>query len=250
MEKLRAIKIILLCVGFLALCMVFFALFIKDKVPPNIFCFLDIGKYKIPPSTVEINSSNICGQSFVANFDNLFMMSIFVPTQNLERDQLLYFHLKNSKDDDKDLVTLKWQFNQIRFAKNNFYTVPPEHEFTEKGFHFHFQFPPIRDSKDREFYFYFESPDAKSGEGIRLGVHDDTQYLESLTKGQMFINDNPIKGFLAFRTYCTWQPHLNQLTKEIGDRLLKDKTFLSFYILLMAIATLGLILSLKSIGRL
>lgn len=202
---------------------------IKNKVPNNIFCFLDIGTYHIPPQSIEINSSNTCGQSFVSNFDNLFMMSIFIPKQSLNGNGELYFHLKKNKNDVKDLVTLKWKFNQIHFMEKNFYVVPPDRESGEDGFHFHFKFPSIKNSKNEEFYFYFESPDTNDGEGIKLGVWDNRNYYEALTKGTMFINHKPVKGFLAFRTYNTWIGSLPLLINEIKARLLNDKPFFIFY---------------------
>lgn len=226
---MKKIKGILPVVALLIISLIIFSVLIKDKIPKNIFSFLDIGTYRIPPASVEVNSSNIYGQSFVSNFDNLFVVSIFIPKQDLKREGQLYFHLKNDKDDPKDLVTLKWKFDQIHFLENNFYVVPPDRESTEEGFHFHFQFPPIKHSKAEEFYFYFESPDAKEGEGIKLGIWDNRQYYEALTKGTLFINHRPIKGFLAFRTYDTWAGNTSVLINEIKARLLKDRPFLVFY---------------------
>lgn len=220
---------------------VIFMVSISDKIPSNIFCFLDIGTYHIPPNSVEVNNSNIYGQSFVSNFDKLFMMSIFIPTQNLNSDKELYFHLKN-KNDDEDLVMLKWRINQIYFKENNFYLVPPDREFTEQGFHFHFQFPPIKNSKNKEFYFYFESPDARMGEGIKLGVWDNISYYEALSKGQMFINHKPANGFLAFRTYNTWKGKAKDILNEIYLRFCKDTSFAIFYFGLLFINLAGLLL--------
>lgn len=226
---MRKNKTLLLTSIFLMIILIVFETLIKARVPNNIFCFLDIGTYRIPTGTVEVNSSYVYGQSFVSNFDDLFMMSIFIPTQNLDRDGQLYFHLKNNKDGNKDLVTLKWKLDQIHFAKNNFYVIPPDRESTEGGFHFHFQFPPIVDSKNREFYFYFESPNAKVGEGIKLGIWDNIDYYEALTQGKIFINNKPVKGFLAFRTYNTWRGSISDLLNETKDRLNKDIQFLMFY---------------------
>lgn len=225
---------------FLIIILIVFGMLIKDKVPNNIFCFLDIGTYKIPPKSVEVNSSNVYGQSFASNFDNLFMMSIFIPVQNLDGEGELYFHLKNNKDDKVDLAVLKWRLDEIRFKENNFYIIPPDREVTEKGFHFHFQFPVIRGSKNKEFYFYFESPKTKAGEGIKLGVWDSIQYYESLTKGNVFINHKPAKGFLAFRTYNTWQGSTSVLINGIKDRLIKDKLFLVFYLASLFLILFGI----------
>jgi hypothetical protein len=226
MRKNRAI---LLTGIFLIIILIVFGMLIKEKVPNNIFSFLDIGTYRIPPKSIEVNSSNVIGQSFVSNFNNLFMMSIFIPTWDLNRDGQLHFHLKNNKNDTRDLVTLKWKFNEIRFAEKNFYVVPPDRESTERGFHFHFQFAPIPNSKGKEFYFYFDSPDTKPGEGIKVGIWDNIDYYEALTKGQAFVNNKPVKSFLAFRTYNTWVSNISDLVKEIKDRLFQDKQFLIFY---------------------
>lgn len=239
---MRKAKAILPIGIFLIICLIVFIALIKDKVPKNIFCFLDIGTYRTPPATIEINSSNICGQSFVSNFDNLFMISVFIPRQELDRDGELLFHLKKDKKDNKDLVTLKWRLNQIRFLENDFYVVPPDRESSEEGFHFHFKFPPISGSKNEEFYLYFESPDARPGKGIKLGVWNDRQYYEGLTKGKMFINDKPVKGFLAFRTYNTWSKSVKDVFNEICSRLSKDVPFSFFYGCLIFVTFVGSLL--------
>lgn len=229
MSEMKKVKVILSFGAFLIIGISVFAWIIKDKIPDNIFSFLDIGTYQIPPKYVEVNSSSIYGQSFVSNFDDLFMMSIFIPKQNAKEDAELYFHLKRNRDDNKDLVMLKWKFSQIHFLKNNFYVIPPDRETSEKGFHFHFQFPPIVDSKGKEFYFYFESPGARQGEGIKLGLWDNRDYYEALTSGRLYINHKPTKGFLAFRTYNTWNGTFSFLMDKIKMRLLNDRAFLVFY---------------------
>lgn len=240
---MKKVKLISLFISiFLIIGLAVSIILIKDKIPNNKFCFLDIGTYAVPPIFIEVNSSNICGQSFVSNFDNLFMMSIFIPRQNLDSNKELLFHLKNKKDDNKDLVTLKWKYNQIHFKENNFYLVPPDRESTDRGFHFHFQFSPIKDSKNKQFYFYFESPDAKPAEGIKLGLWDNRNYYEALTKGNLFINHQPVKGFLAFRTYNTWDRNPSILRGEIKTRLFKDKPFIIFYSTLLFIILSDIVL--------
>lgn len=241
---MKKTKIILIGSIFLVLSLIVLAMLIVKKVPNNIFCFLDIGTYGIPPKSVEINSSNTCGQSFISNFDNLFMMSVFIPSQNLAKDGHLYFHLKKNKNDESDLVVLKWRLNEIHFLSNNFYIVPPDRELTDRGFHFHFQFPVIKDSKNKKFYFYFESPDISPGRGIKLGFWDKRLYYEALTKGNMFINHKPIEGFLAFRTYNTWIENYEDVFNGIFLRFSKDIPFLVFYGCLLLIIFIG-ILSIK-----
>lgn len=238
---MKRTKFILVASIFLIISSVVFTLSIKDKIPNNIFCFLDIGTYRIPPTSVEVNSSNIPGQSFVSSFDNLFMMSIYIPKQILNENRELYFHLKRDEDDSEDLVVLKWRFNQIHFLENNFYVVPPDRESSGKGFHFHFQFPVIKDSKNKKFYFYFESPDSKPGEGIKLGVWNNIDYYEALTEGVMFINHRPVNGFLAFRTYNTWKGSAKDIFNEIYSRFSDDIPFAIFYGCLIFVIFAGLL---------
>lgn len=236
-------KLIFLFGIFLIIIVLVFSVYVKDKIPSNIFSFLDIGTYRVPPKAVEVNAFKNYGQTFVSNFDNLFMMSVFIPTQKLDRDGELFFHLRRGNGNDKDLVTLKWDYNQIRFAEKNFYVIPPDRESVKEGFHFHFQFPPIRDSKNEEFYFYFDSPNVKENEGIELGFWDDIDCYEALTKGMMHINHKPTKGFLAFRTYNAWDGSASLLINEIRFRLLKDKAFLIFYIGILLIVLLAMMIA-------
>jgi len=241
MKKNKAILITVLAL--LAIITGFTVFFwrIRARIPDNIFSFLDIGTYRVPPSFVEINSANAYYQSFVSNFDNLFIVSIFIPSQNLNSDKELIFSLKSSMDKSQDLVTLKWKFKDIHFKKNNFYIIPPDREETKEGFHFHFEFPPIKNSKNKEFYLYFESPDSKAGEGMRLGFWDNIDSYEGLAKGSLFRDNKPIRGFLAFRTYNTWQGNMKDAIKGIKGRLLLDKSFLIFYMVILLLVIVALL---------
>ena len=211
---------------------------VRPHVPKNIFSFQDIGTYRIPPQSVEVNEETTYGQSIVSNFNNLFMMTIFIPTQNLNKDRTLYFHLKRNKEDSADLIKLKWKFNQISPKKNNFYLIPSEAEITKKGFHFCFQFPVIKNTKYQSLYFYFEAPDAKKGDGLKIGYWDkwyNQNYYEALTAGASHKNHAPMPGFLAFRTFHTVTARGTTLINEIKSRLLKDKAFLIVYVTCLAL---------------
>lgn len=242
MKKNNILLISAISLIVLLICSALFLLSIRERIPPNIFCFLDIGTYRIPPNYVEVNSSNTYGQSFISNFDNLFMFSIFIPRQNFNSDGELYFHLKSNRNAEDDLVTLKWKFKDIRFRKNDFYIIPPDRETTDKGFHFHFQFPPISNAKNKEFYLYFASPDSKAGEGIKLGLWDDIDYYEGLRRGEAFRNSEPLKGFLAFRTYNTWSQDKGSLINKIKTNLFQDKPFFIFYCTLLSIVLSAIII--------
>ncbi|MBI2027235.1 MAG: hypothetical protein HYS98_05480 [Deltaproteobacteria bacterium] len=227
-------KIVVLGLFLFSICIVFFYFQPKWKVPDNIYSFIDIGTFHVPPQKIEVHQSSNFGQSFVPNFENLFMMSVFIPSQNLNKDQTLIFHLrcKPSEDQvasDQDLVTKVWKFREISIKKNNFYTVPTDKENMPQGFHFHFEFPVISDVKNQELYFYFESPDSKPGEGIQIGYWYPRQYYESLTFGAAYSNHQPIEGYLAFRTYHTWKGNFKTLVISVKNRLLTDRVFLIFY---------------------
>lgn len=214
---------VLLCAGIAC-----FAVLYNDRIPHNIFSFLDIGTYQVPPEAVEINSSSVCGQIFTPNFNNLFMLSFFVPAQNLNRNKKIIFHLTPALDQDKDIVTSTWNYDELAFKKNNFYIVPPDRESGEKGFHFHVQFAPIEESKNKKFYFYLESPGAQEGEGLKVGIWK-THYYEALTDGSLVLNHINADGYMAFRTYNTIRWNFHALIRTITARLADDKPFLFFY---------------------
>ncbi len=224
--------VLILLFSFLAFSTLIYLKLIKPKMPNNIYSFTDIGTFYTPQKTVEVNKSNHYGQSFVSNFDNLFMMSIFIPKQHHNSQQMLEFHLKKTSTDPNDLVMLKWNFSQLqfkKFKKNNFYIMPPDPGSTSDNFHFHFEFPVIEHAKNESFYFYFSSPDSKIGKGISLGYWPDRKYYDGLRQGSIHHNHIPGEGFLAFRTYHTWRGNIIDVFQTAKSRLLKDTHFLIFY---------------------
>lgn len=232
-----------------AVALLIFTALIKKRTPDNIFSFVDIGTYRIPPSSIEVNRYNSCGQSFVSNFSGFFMMSVFIPRQDLDKDGELVFHLRANDVNAPDLVRLSWKFRQIRFQDKSFYIIPPDRESTGEGFHFHFSFAPIWDSAGKEFYFYFESLNTGAGNGIKLGVWDKLSHYEALAKGEFFLNSKPAKGFLAFRTYNTWQGKPSDVFKAVFLRLRQDLSFLYFYAALIISIFFGLILCCARKGK-
>lgn len=249
--KFSLVAIVVVAVFFIGL-----GVLLEARIPKNIFCFLDIGTYRVPQESIEVNSIVQLRQTFISNFNNLFMLSIFIPTQNLNKEQELIFRLRQAGPGGSDLVTLKWKYNQISFKKNNFYIVPPDRESVKEGFHFHFRFLPIRNSKNKEFSFSLESPDAKPGEGLKVGFWSNRRYYEALTQSELFINQKAIKGFVAFRTYHTWQGNPVVILSQIKSRLLKDRQFIiaygiTLFVVLSVIITLSILLLIQNIrGRL
>lgn len=218
--------------------------YLHKKTPDTLFCFLDIGTHHNPPEMIEVHASQTIGQSFVSHFDHLYRMSVFIPNQNLNRNQTLYFHLKNKQSPDtRDLVTLTWKFHEIHPPKNDFYAVPIDAEIVKEGFHFSFQFPPIHDSKNKEYYVTFEAPNTPPKEGIQIGVWTKwhhSKYYEALTQGTLYKNHLSIEGALAFRTFHTFQGSLSQVVSDIKMLLLKDRAFLIIYVAVLALTILAL----------
>lgn len=239
MKKNKTMLLLFGLVIFIALIALIFITYFKGRIPSNIFSFVDIGTFMMPKSSIEVNSLNSYGQSFTSNFDNLFMMSIFIPRQSFAKGGELLFRLKRNKADGKDLATLNWKFDQIKFKENSFYVIPPDRESTVDGFHFHFQFPVIHDSKGREFYFSFECPSGP-GQGLRLGVWRNLKYYESLSKGKMFLNGEAEDGFLAFRTYNTWEGNAADIFLAILRRLKRDIAFIFFYAIVFLVVICAL----------
>lgn len=210
----------------------------KKRAVWGIFCYPDIGTYKAPQDSLEVNSGTILGEEFISNFNNLFMITVFIPTQDLNSDEVLIFSLKGEGPDKRDRVSITKKFSQIRYKENDFYLVPPDRESTGKGFHYAFFFPPIKESKGKKFYFSLAAPGATAGKGLKVGVWDKEVYYEGLKQGSLFINHKPSLGHLAFRAYNSWQGNPAVLMKEITARLKSDMRFFLFYS-----ATLSIVLA-------
>jgi hypothetical protein len=230
-------RIVLITIILSIIAGVIFAKLILPKVPENIFCFRDLGTHHIPSNFVEVNKSNIVGQTFMPNFDNLFKISVFLSKKDANPDGTLLFHLKK-QGEREDIIVRSWKVSQIKPDRKNFYQIPPDIK-TPKGFHFHIQFEPIEDSKDKVYYFYFESPQAEPGNGIKLGIWK-TKYYEAMKVGARFINHQPVDYFLAFRTFNTWQGDLGGVFEEIRQRLKKDIPFIRVYMSLVLAVFLGI----------
>ncbi|MDP1853061.1 MAG: hypothetical protein Q8L26_02485 [Candidatus Omnitrophota bacterium] len=241
------LKILLLSALFLLIILAIFLIFpfLRGKLSQEPLYFSDIGSYNIPPDAIEVNVNNSYGQSFMPNFDNLFMVSIFIKKQELDNSKELFFHLKKNKSDKDDLVRIGWRYDQIRYNENSFYLAHPQPDPKKEGFHFYFQFPPISDSKGKEFYFYFDSPQAEAGGGIKIGAWDKRQDYPALVGGSRYLNHAPEKGFIAFMTYHTWRGGPKDLFRQIAARISKDAVFMNFYACLLLINFIGIL----AIGR-
>lgn len=224
--QMKKIKFLFLIGIFITLGIIFLAKILKPGLLPfHPFCFLDIGSHRVPNDAIEIHRENHYGQTFTPNFDGLFMISIFIPKQQiLDPNEELHFYLND--------IHLKWKFSEIVPPKHFFYPLPPDSEVTEKGFHFSFQFPVIKETKEKELFFYFEST-APKGKGIKMGLWKDRPYYEALTQA------THEDGFLAFRTFHTLEGSFKEnfllAIHRIKVKLKKDLTFTIVYSILLII---------------
>lgn len=230
--------IIILIVVIMLAVAIFFIKAVIVRIPANIFCFLDIGTHRIPQEYIEVNESQVVGQSFIPNFSNLFKISVFLVNENVLPEGKLYFHLRE-KNAKKDLYFKELNLSEIRLQRNDFYIVPPE-PHTKNGFHYHIRLPIINDSYLKDYYFYFESPGVPPGKGIKLGIWK-TRYYEALRGGRAFINQQPADCFLAFRTFNTWQGKPSDVFRQIKARLSQDRKFSVFYFSSLAAILSGII---------
>lgn len=216
-----------------------FCVFHAHRAGKGILYFADIGTYNVPDAGIEVNRDSSVGQSFVSNFDNLMMISVYVPPQKQPVSGRLYFHL-GQKGDTPDPVTASWTYDQIRPQEKSFYVVHPARASASDGFHFHISFPVIKEARNKEFYFYFTSPDALKGEGIKLGFWDIKGDYNALKNGRAYINAIPVDGYMAFRTFNTFIYGRREIFSGIKARLAEDINFIRFWSYAAILAALAL----------
>lgn len=102
-----------------------------------------------------------------------------------------------------------------------------------KDMKFHdFTFPPIPDSVGVSYYFYLESPTSVQKNAVTAYYSEVYDYPE----GKRFINDSPVEGDLSFRTYH--KVSFKEVVKPFIRRILKDKSFAIFYVILFCLTFL------------
>ncbi|MDY7041528.1 MAG: hypothetical protein SVX38_11750 [Chloroflexota bacterium] len=94
-------------------------------------------------------SSRTIGQTFVAEYTDLFRIEVKLSNYGRSSSGPLVFHLKADPEASDDLITLTLNAADIQ---NNAYHV--------------FEFPPIHDSAGQAFYFYLEAPGVEPNDAI------------------------------------------------------------------------------------
>ena len=221
-----------------------FVFFISNakKIPKPLFVFRDIGIPTIPDIfTPEVYREHKVGQTFLANFSNLFRVGLFIENSTEKHGGDLIFHLKESFSAKTDLVKIIISASYIKQNIYDFYRVPPD-PISKKGVFYYLQFIPIRDSKDKLFYFYVEAPSCSKDNGYKLGFFNSENYF-SCREGNAYIDNRPRKGYLAFQTQCSWEGNILDILNEIKNNLSKDRNFMKLYFSLCSILFLIIIIS-------
>jgi hypothetical protein len=128
----------------------------------------------------EIWGEREVGQSFYATHDNLAQICVRVATYRRVNDRDVIFHLKESADAPRDLVTQ--YVNAAEFQDNGWYP---------------FTFPPIPASAHKSFYFSLESPASEPGNAITVWTNSGDDY----PAGVLYFGGETGRGDLAFITY-------------------------------------------------
>lgn len=127
----------------------------------------------------EIYGKENVGQTFKADYDQLWAVDVLMATHQRKVTGEIIFHLKREVENSDSLVQKKVDAEKI---KDNQY--------------FRYQFPETEDSKGKNYYFYLEAPEAEPGNALTVWTHHEDKYFD----GEKIINGKKAKGDLVFRT--------------------------------------------------
>lgn len=127
----------------------------------------------------EIYRDRTCGQTFIANHNNLNAIELLLATYNRKNTGRLVFHLRESPASREDILTIEKEMSEIQ----------------DNAFH-RFSFPEIENSKGKNYYFFLEAPEAAPGNAITIWSFSGDVYKE----GEKIMEGKPSHGDLYFKT--------------------------------------------------
>ncbi|MBS3819993.1 hypothetical protein KGY73_10905 [bacterium] len=127
----------------------------------------------------EIHGEKTVGQTFVAEYNHLTSVEVFLATYERKNKGNFFFHLRNDVGSEEDIFKHKGKMQKV---KNNRF--------------FRFDFPEIPRSKGKRYYFFIEAPKASSGNAITLGSSPQDVYKD----GEKIVNGAAAPGDLVFKT--------------------------------------------------
>lgn len=160
------------------------------------------------------------GQTFVARYDHLERIDLFLGTYDRPNTEAVIFNLRAAPDAPEDIFTTTFQADTVE-------------DFAYRTF----TFPPLSDSAGRSYYFFLESPSSVDGNAISLWKQTEDLYAP----GQMVLNGVPQTGDLQFQAH--YRPTARNKLAALLDRLTENKPSIwgdeRFYVLLAVTLVVG-----------
>jgi len=150
----------------------------------------------------EIYGKETIGQTFIANYENLWAVDILMATHRRKVAGEILFYLKRSVETPYSLAQQK--VNAERIKDNRF---------------FRYKFPKLEYSKGEKYYFYLEAPGAKPGNALTVWAHHKNRYDE----GEKVVDGEKAEGDLVFRT--VYNIGLNNKLKLFLHEITRAKPF-------------------------
>ena len=114
-----------------------------------------------------ISGCDSAGQTFYSPYPNLKSVDILMGPYALTPTNMktVTFHLRESPDSPKDIVSVTKNVREINYQPNSFYK---------------FEFPKITDSANKSYYFFIDSPDSISGNAIIIWSSEADVYHQGM----------------------------------------------------------------------
>jgi len=167
----------------------------------------------------ELLGGHSFGQTFAPQYDGLYRIDLYTATYARENTHPVLFRVKVAPDAGEDLMRLELPAAQISNSGPTVIT-----------------FPPLAGTAGKTLYFSVESPGSVPGDAITVYRQEEDLYPD----GQMFMDDQPAGGDLAFIAYTQETFALADIWHDFYSRAGQDKPFFAFYCSLMALLLVAL----------
>jgi hypothetical protein len=168
----------------------------------------------------QLVGGETAGQTFLARYNHLYRIDLFMSTYARPNTQPIVFHLKKAPDAPDEIFQLSFNAGEV------------------KDYAYHsFTFPPVPDSAGQTYYFYLESPSSVEGDALSIWLQPHDLYPQ----GTMFRNGVPAIGDLRFQAY--YQGSYKDKVAALLDRLVANKPSIwgeKWLYILLGTATAGM----------
>jgi hypothetical protein len=159
-----------------------------------------LGQTALDGGSKEVQGSTTVGQTFVAPFDGLYRVDVFLsPSGGTDKGDVL-FHVRTAPDAGEDLRSGVVNASNVKSA----------------GW-FQIEFAPISDSGGKGYYFLLESPSSTPGDTFSASRSSLDRYRD----GVYYLDGAPSDGDLAFQIHS--QPGLISWMQGLCRLLAQDK---------------------------